>query len=303
MTKRTFLPLLATLLLATSPVVAQDLNPPAVASTSPGGSTTQLQYNNASAFGGTSGLTWDGSHLALATAGTLSAPSITIGAGQTGLYATSSSVLGIAVNGNLRLDYGISSGATWTFVNAVIATSYQAVGAVGGYINNTGVSGGSGDVIGFASGANSSGSRDTAFSRDAAGVIDVGTGAQGSKAGKLQAAGYNLGSTLTLSGTAATISSAGGLGTSPSITANGSVAMDITAGSSTSAASFTVGLPTAANGWVCNGNDITTQSVTVFVLKQVGGSTATAIMELFTTAALAAAPVAGDHIRISCVAY
>ena len=33
----------------------------------PGGSTTQLQYNNAGAFGGTSGLTWNGTNLSMAT--------------------------------------------------------------------------------------------------------------------------------------------------------------------------------------------------------------------------------------------
>lgn len=35
--------------------------------TPPGGSTTQLQYNNAGVFGGTSGLTWNGTNLAWAT--------------------------------------------------------------------------------------------------------------------------------------------------------------------------------------------------------------------------------------------
>lgn len=33
----------------------------------PGGSTTQVQYNNAGAFGGTSGWTWDGTHFTMAT--------------------------------------------------------------------------------------------------------------------------------------------------------------------------------------------------------------------------------------------
>ena len=38
----------------------------------PGGSNTQLQYNNAGAFGGTSGLTWTGTGLALAASGAIS---------------------------------------------------------------------------------------------------------------------------------------------------------------------------------------------------------------------------------------
>jgi len=38
----------------------------------PGGSTTQLQYNNGGVFGGTSGLTWSGTGLALAASGAIS---------------------------------------------------------------------------------------------------------------------------------------------------------------------------------------------------------------------------------------
>lgn len=91
-----------------------------------------------------------------------------------------------------------------------------------------------------------------------------------------------------------------GLGTSPSITANGTGAMDITVGSSPSAASFTITFIAASTGWACSGSDITTQSTTDFVLKQVGGTTTTAVMEMFTDTATAAAPAASDHIRLVC---
>jgi len=40
-------------------------------STSPGGSDTQIQYNNSSAFGGAAGLTTDGTHLSILAAGSL----------------------------------------------------------------------------------------------------------------------------------------------------------------------------------------------------------------------------------------
>lgn len=92
-----------------------------------------------------------------------------------------------------------------------------------------------------------------------------------------------------------------GLGTSPTVNANSNTgAMDITVGSSPSAASFTITLPTASTGWACQGSDITTESTTDFVLKQIGGTTTTAVMELFSDTAAAAAPAASDHYRISC---
>lgn len=114
---------------------------------------------------------------------------------------------------------------------------------------------------------------------------------------------YQLGSNTIISGTLPTISAAGGLGSAPSIATNGTAAMDITAGSSTSAASFTIGLPTATTGWVCTGNDITTISAAVSALHQTGGSTTSAVMALYSDISVIAAPVAADHIRISCMGY
>jgi hypothetical protein len=43
----------------------------AAASTSPGGSTTQVQFNNAGAFGGSANLTWDGTNVQLGATGAL----------------------------------------------------------------------------------------------------------------------------------------------------------------------------------------------------------------------------------------
>lgn len=54
----------------------------AAAGTSPGGSTTQLQYNNAGAFGGTSGITTTGTELTIAS-GTQTASSPVVNATQT----------------------------------------------------------------------------------------------------------------------------------------------------------------------------------------------------------------------------
>lgn len=63
---------------------------------SPGGSDTQIQYNNAGAFGGTSGLTWDGSSLSLPD-GAIGAPSIKwshTGGGALGFYKLSNTIVG-----------------------------------------------------------------------------------------------------------------------------------------------------------------------------------------------------------------
>jgi hypothetical protein len=117
------------------------------------------------------------------------------------------------------------------------------------------------------------------------------------------AAASYLNAALFESATAPTVPASGsGLGISPAITGN-TAEMDITVGSSPSAASFTITLPAASHAWACHGDDLTTQSATVFMLKQVSiGTTTTATMELFSTSATAAAPVANDNIRVHCAA-
>jgi hypothetical protein len=66
----------------------------------PGGSNTQLQYNNSGVFGGISGLTTDGSHLALATAGAASTPSLLVsGAPFAGTGTTSFPLVYINTSG------------------------------------------------------------------------------------------------------------------------------------------------------------------------------------------------------------
>jgi len=110
--------------------------------------------------------------------------------------------------------------------------------------------------------------------------------------GKVAMANY----TVAVSGT--------GLGTGPTVSNNGTAAMDITVGTSPAAASFTVTFGTAAtNGWVVTGSDITTQSATVYMLKQIGGTATTAVMAIYDAAGAIAAPIAGDHLRLMALAY
>jgi len=122
--------------------------------------------------------------------------------------------------------------------------------------------------------------------------------------GVIVADGYYITGTHPLIYSAAPTVSGTGLGTSPSIVASSTAAMDIEVGTTPAAASFTItfGL-VATNGWVCTGNDITTQSTTVAQLKQVGGTTTTALMENFSDVMAAHAMVASDHLRVSCIAY
>ena len=112
-----------------------------------------------------------------------------------------------------------------------------------------------------------------------------------------------LNGNLALSPTAPTIANGGGLGTVGTITGS-AAAFDVTAG--TGAASvFVITLPTAAHGWVCNGNDVTTHSTTVSSIQQTVGTnnTTTVTMGAYTDVSTLAAVGTADHIRISCMAY
>lgn len=103
-------------------------------------------------------------------------------------------------------------------------------------------------------------------------------------------------------GSSPTISS--GFGTSPSVVAgNVPLAFQINVGTGGTATNGVIGLPLAKNGWVCNGNDITTKSTTVFVLKQTASSTTTATVGNFNTSGAAAAWVASDLLQVSCSPY
>lgn len=103
--------------------------------------------------------------------------------------------------------------------------------------------------------------------------------------------------------TAPTISA--GFGTSPSIpNNNGTFAFTVNVGTGGTASSGTIGLPTAANGWVCNAIDFTSPTTGGgYYVKQTGGTTTTAVLTGFSTAGAATAWTASDVLRVSCFAY
>lgn len=75
----------------------------------PGGSTTQVQYNNAGAFAGDADFTFDGTNVSVANplyvaSGSVTAPSIApTGDANTGIYFASTDYVNIATNGKNRL--------------------------------------------------------------------------------------------------------------------------------------------------------------------------------------------------------
>jgi hypothetical protein len=104
--------------------------------------------------------------------------------------------------------------------------------------------------------------------------------------------------------TAPTIAGAGCGGSGASIASNnGTASFTINTGTAPTAAGCTVTLPTATTGWNCQATDITTNSTGVFLVKQTGGSTTTAILQNFSDVAVATAPTANDIYRVQCMAY
>ena len=106
---------------------------------------------------------------------------------------------------------------------------------------------------------------------------------------------------IIFSATAPTISS--GFGSSPSIpTQNGTAAFTINVGAGGTASSGVIALPTAANGWNCFANDLSTTSSTVFMTKQTASSATTATIGNFNSLGAAAAWAVSDILSVSCFA-
>lgn len=104
---------------------------------------------------------------------------------------------------------------------------------------------------------------------------------------------------------AATVAISGtGAGTSPSVTGNG-CAMDITTGTSNAAATATITFSLAApHGWVCSGQDITTNSTTVALLKQTANTSTTAVFRNYTDVmGTGTAWTDADHLYLQCNPY
>ena len=113
------------------------------------------------------------------------------------------------------------------------------------------------------------------------------------------ASSLSIGSNLVASTTLPTISS--GFGTGPTILANSTFCFKIVVGTG-GAASGTIALPTAPNGWLAFAADVTSGS-TLFL--QLTGSTATSVTftSYSVTTGSAANMSAGDVVLVNCIAY
>lgn len=108
---------------------------------------------------------------------------------------------------------------------------------------------------------------------------------------------------LLCGGGAPTISS--GFGTSPSITAqNGSCAFQVNVGTGGVANSGVILFPTAAaNGWACHAEDVTSQSPTIFLTRQVSVTTLRATLQNFDATGAVQPWAASDSLLVGCTAY
>lgn len=108
--------------------------------------------------------------------------------------------------------------------------------------------------------------------------------------------------TTYISATSPTILS--GFGASPSIVhSNGTAVFTINVGTSATASMGVIGLPRAKNGWAVHCDDITTQSLSVFVTKQTATSTTSATLTQYSASAAATPWSASDVLVCQAAAY
>ena len=113
------------------------------------------------------------------------------------------------------------------------------------------------------------------------------------------ASSLSIGSNLVASTTLPTISS--GFGTGPTILANSTFCFKIVVGTG-GAASGTITFPTAPNGWMVEGNDVT-GGTTLFLQQTASTATSATLTSYSITTGLAANMTAGDVILIIAHAY
>lgn len=126
--------------------------------------------------------------------------------------------------------------------------------------------------------------QDTGISRDAAAVVDIGSGAAGDTTGKVKAAGYmSVGTKFTTDTGCGTVTTLVGGATAGSFVANttGACTVVITMGNSA----------TAPNGWICSPSDRTTGNL----FRQSASST--------TTCTVTGTAVSGDVISFAAIGY
>lgn len=146
-------------------------------------------------------------------------------------------------------------------------------------------------VFGFASSSsNAQATPDTGLSRDAAGILDIGTGAAASSAGSIKLAGV-----MTSGGTKFTVAgSGGGCGTLGATVGGATAGTFVSGATGTCVVAITMngatGL-TAPNGWSCSASDETTPALF------------TQTAHTATTATISGTTVTSDVVSFHCTGY
>lgn len=226
--------------------------------------------------------------------GTVGAPSIAFtseadGTG-TGWYLIGANNVGLSINGIKRHDY------TATAVTFALNGSNL-------YYFNFSTFTVAGIPIAWNATGNAQSGADTGLSRIAAGVVGVGTGAQGSVAGTIQATSFKGAANIIISGTAPTLAS-GGCTTPTAVTSNGTAAFSVGVGTSCSGSQplvFT--LPAAATGWQCHARNATNAATSVAAQSSAVSTTSVTITNYARTTGLAAAWTDSDVVVVSCMGY
>lgn len=149
---------------------------------------------------------------------------------------------------------------------------------------------------------NGSSSSASTLTVNATGATITAGGAFAAAASLAAATAYNLNGRLMVSATGPTIATGGCGGSGASVThSNGTAAFEINVGTGPTSAGCTFTMPGAPISWVCNANDQTTQSATVFVQKQTGADSTTSVtIQTFAATGSANAPTASDIYHLAC---
>ena len=115
----------------------------------------------------------------------------------------------------------------------------------------------------------------------------------------INASTLSVGNSLVASSTLPTIAS--GFGTNPTITASNTLCFKVVVGTG-GAASGTITMPAAPNGWVVNCQDVTSYATT-FALQSYSSSTSISVAAYSITTGLATTFTAGDVLLFTATAY
>lgn len=133
--------------------------------------------------------------------------------------------------------------------------------------------------------------------------LTTGTGVQTALSHAINTAGGPIAPANILYSTSAPIITSGFGGGTPTISApNGTAAFRVTIGTAVGSTGV-LGMPTAATGWNCYANDITTHTAANSQVVQTAGSASSVTFTGYSDIAGAATWVAGDIIAISCFAF